>query len=299
MASISRFRRAKDIIQAYFSTLDKRVYSHKDISDIFYKKKQEWELPEKMYARDFIEQLEKYLDLKKLEISAVGTQHYTKDNLIKYVFGEISPFEAALCIRANTHLSHYSSMFLMGLTEQLPKTIYVTFEQTEKSDRSTTTISQDAIDSAFSNPQREPAHYYEYLDYKIILLNSKFSKKAGVIRHNSIFGKNLPVTGIERTLIDIVVRPAYSGGVTEVFKAYERASEMASVNKLLSILSKLDYLYPYHQAIGFYIQKTGRYRTNQIQLLKDKGTPYKFYLTYNMTSKEYSREWHLYYPKNF
>ena len=298
MASISKFVKAKDVIQAYFSTLDKRVYSYKEISDIFYQNKPNWNLPDKMYARDFVEQLEKHLSLTKFEITSVGTQHYTRDHLVKYVFGEISPFEVALCIRAKTHLSHFSSMFMLELTEQLPRTIYVTFEQTEKPEKSNS-INQSSIDAAFSKPQREPSHYYEYLDYKIIMLNSKFTKKAGVIKHNSIYGKNLPIAGLERTIIDITVRPSYSGGVTEVLKAYERAAKALSINKIIMLLDKLNYVYPYHQSIGFYMETTNKYRQTQLSLLNEKDKLFDFYLTYNIAKKAYSKEWRLYYPKNF
>jgi predicted transcriptional regulator of viral defense system len=190
-------------------------------------------------------------------------------------------------------------MFLLGLTEQLPKVIYVTFEQTFKAKNKNLDINQESIDTAFGKVQREPDHYFTYLDYKIVLLNSKFSNKAGASRSSSIFGKNLPVTNIERTLIDITVRPAYSGGVTEVLKAYERAANIVSINKLVSILLKLDYIYPYHQSIGFYLQKSGCYKERQIDLLREKEKIYDFYLTYNMLSKEYSKEWHLYYPSSF
>ena len=62
----------------------------------------------------------------------------------------------------------------------------------------------------------------------------------------------LRFTNLERTLIDATVRPVYAGGVFEVRKAYELAKEKVSVNRLAALLQKLDYTYPYHQAIGFY-----------------------------------------------
>ena len=64
----------------------------------------------------------------------------------------------------------------------------------------------------------------------------------------------LRFTNLERTLIDAAVRPVYAGGVFEVRKAYQLAKEKVSVNRLAALLQKLNYIYPYHQAIGFYLE---------------------------------------------
>ena len=89
------------------------------------------------------------------------------------------------------------------------------------------------------------------------MISGKNTNRLGV---EEIVGPNserLQVTNLERTLIDIVVRPAYAAGIIEVIKAYRAAKDRMSVNKLLEILKKLDYVYPYHQAIGFLMQQAG------------------------------------------
>ena len=85
-----------------------------------------------------------------------------------------------------------------------------------------------------------------------------------------------------------------------MLEAYKRAAEKkVSINKLVAMLRKMNHIYPYHQAIGFYLQHSGAYSKSQIALLKRFEIEYDFYLTYNMKDKEYSKEWKLYYPKNF
>jgi predicted transcriptional regulator of viral defense system len=101
---------------------------------------------------------------------------------------------------------------------------------------------------------------------------------------------------VERTLIDITVRPVYSGGVFEVLKAFERAKEEVSINKLLGFLNQLNYIYPYHQAIGFYLTKAG-YKESQIKMVKELGINYDFYLDYQIKDPDFSEEWRIYYPK--
>ena len=63
------------------------------------------------------------------------------------------------------------------------------------------------------------------------------------------------------------------------------------------MLKKIKYIYPYHQAIGLYMQKAG-FDEKDIALLKKFGKKYDFYLNYDMTKPRYSKEWKIYYPKN-
>jgi hypothetical protein len=104
------------------------------------------------------------------------------------------------------------------------------------------------------------------------------------------------VTEIERTLIDITVRPTYAGGVFQVLNTYRRARNMASIPKLINTLKKLDYVYPYHQAIGFYLDRSG-YPRKLTSRLKDLGLDLDFYLAHNMGHKQYDDGWRIYHPK--
>jgi predicted transcriptional regulator of viral defense system len=105
------------------------------------------------------------------------------------------------------------------------------------------------------------------------------------------------VTNIERTLIDIAVRPFYAGGTSEVQRSYVKAKRKTSVDMLVSILKKINYIYPYHQVIGFYMQRAG-FGDSALNPLKKLGLKYDFYLDYGMEEKDYSKEWRIYFPKN-
>ena len=134
-------------------------------------------------------------------------------------------------------------------------------------------------------------------DQKIFLLNGKNTGRLGVEEFQS--NGKIAVTNVERTLIDISVRPFYSGGISQVLNAYKLAKEKdVSINKLTSLLEKISHIYPYHQVIGFYLETAG-YKESQIELLNRFEIKYNFYLTYNMKETEYSPKWRLFYPKEF
>lgn len=104
------------------------------------------------------------------------------------------------------------------------------------------------------------------------------------------------MTNIERTLIDLSVRPVYGGGVGNVLAAYQRAKERVSVKALLATLKRLDYVYPYHQAIGFYMERAG-FDAPSCHKLCRLGLKFDFYLCHNIRNKAYDGFWRLYYPK--
>ena len=109
-------------------------------------------------------------------------------------------------------------------------------------------------------------------------------------------GANLRVTNIERTLIDIAVRPAYAGGPLQVLAAYRGAMDRVSVGVLVATLRKLEYIYPFHQAIGFYMERAG-YPESKFTRLKELGLEFDFYLSYGVKDPEYIPKWRLYIPR--
>jgi predicted transcriptional regulator of viral defense system len=146
-------------------------------------------------------------------------------------------------------------------------------------------------------PERLSNDIFSYGNARLVLLQGKNTGRieVGTIDWNQ---ERLPVTKLERTLIDIAVRPAYAGGVYQVLEAYRRAQPKVSAAILLATLKKLNYAYPYHQAIGFYMQRAG-YALQQYERLRELGLSYDFYLAHDLRDLAYDPEWRLHYPKGF
>ena len=187
-------------------------------------------------------------------------------------------------------------MALHGLTDQIPKTVYVNREQSEKNIGGK--LSQAAIDRTFARQQRKSKYIYEYEGWRIVLLSGKFTGRLGVAKMKGPDGENLEVTDLERTLIDVAVRPAYAGGVFAVLDAFRMARQYVSSERLLRYLRKMAYVYPYHQVLGFYMQRAG-YKTRDYAGLKKAGLSFDFYLAHGLAEKEYDSDWRLFHPKGF
>lgn len=289
---VESFARAKPVITDFFTKAEYYAFTIYDLRVIFENKRELWKIAQYRTYHDFIKFLvaQELLSLHNLE----GQWGSVKQIWVKS--GGIN-YDIALTIKKGGYLSNYTAIFLHGLTLQIPKTIYVSVDKYEVINRpSRVVLEQDAVDNAFSKPQRTTSKTYQSKDdgFRYSIVQKKYSSiNVGVVKRG-----RYRVTDIERTLIDIAVRPAYSGGVFEVLSAFENAKEKLDVQKMYDYLNELNYIYPYHQLIGFYMYKAG-YSDKNLKLFHNKISPINFYLTYNISSKKLDSNWNMYYPMGF
>jgi hypothetical protein len=214
-----------------------------------------------------------------------------------YVVGQVSLYDLLQSVGTEGYFTHFTALHLNQLTEQIPKTIYFNVEQRAKGGGGS--LTQEAIDRAFKGKPRETSNVIEYKGTRICKLNGRNTDQLGVIpvQTEDAVGQ-LRVTNIERSLIDATVRPNYSGGVAVVAGAFEEAKDRLSVNKIKAYLKKLGYTYPYHQAVGFYLERAG-VEQSRLALLRRLPMDFDFYLTYGMKSTDYDEGWRLFVPKRF
>jgi len=219
----------------------------------------------------------------------------TRKSFPRYIWDEATPYEVALSLRKGSYLSHASAVFLHGLTQQIPRTIYVNKEQTPKP-ASPGSLTQAGIDRAFRNTPRTSNYVFLYANTRIVLLSGKNTGDLEVSEIPGSDGKPLRATKLERTLIDIAVRPAYAGGVFDVLAAFRSAvTRGVSIPVLTATLRRLEYVYPFHQAIGFYLRNAGA-PDKSLTKLRDLGLDFNFYLTNRMPEPHYDPEWRIYFP---
>jgi hypothetical protein len=287
---LSRIEIAKPDIVRSFDENPKRVFTKTDLARVLSSNRSFWRLTQNTTVDYFTAFLVEKSKLREVQLASSSYSGF-----VRYAWGEVSEYQVALSVRPRAYLSHGTAIFLHGLTDQIPQTIYVNQEQSPKPTPSGV-LSQSSIDHAFSNQQRKSGYVLRHKESRIVLLNGKNTGNLGVVKLLGPLQEELDVTSIERTLIDIAVRPIYAGGVFQVLEAYKSARDTVSVNTLIATLKKLNYVYPYHQVIGFYLQRAG-YEEKRYERLKRLGLDFDFYLTYGMKDAEFDRKWRLHYPK--
>lgn len=285
-----------DIIR-YFDQLPDKIHRQKDMARHLDEQRSFWRLAMSTTVQDFIRYLADSAKLTKIVFPF--PKPYKKE--IRYAWGEVTLYEVMLTLKPGCYFSHYTAMAFLGLTEQLPKTTYVNFEQLNAGPTNGE-LTQKGIDLAMRRPVRVSGNIAETKDFRVCIVSGKNAQNYGVIEEPVMgAGKSLGqlrYTRMERTLVDIAVRPVYSGGVTEVLKAYRLAKDRVSVNVLAATLEKLAYTYPYHQVIGCYLERAG-YKASQLDLLRRFPMEFDFYLTHGMKETEYNKDWRLHVPKGF
>lgn len=281
-----------DIIK-YFDSLPRQVFDRSDIETVLEEQREFWHLPETTTLWTFLEFLENSTELNAERLD------FSYRPITKYVWGKVPLYTLLLSLRPGCYLTHSTAMYFHKLTDQMPQIININVEQTPKPRYASSELDQEGIDLAFANPTRMSHNTAEYGGRTIRLLNGLHTGNTGVIEMPGPEGEMLRITDVERTLIDIAVRPEYSGGVFAVLEAYKRACNKVSINRLITHLKSIDYIYPYHQVIGFYLTKAGCYPKSEINLLRDFEISYDFYLMHQIQETDYSSEWRLYFPRGF
>src|SRR5882672_1845160 len=211
--------------QERLASSPKRVYSPMDLAIQITQLHAEHAFPRSTSERKFQRLLLESGTLK--EIALTATYPFEAK---RYHWDSFSPHELALSIKPGSYLSHGTAAYLHNLTDREPETIYVNKEQSFKNSKGN--LTQAGINRAFSNKQRHSGYVVTHNQVKITLLSGKHSDRLGVIKMTGRQGEQLELADLERTLIDISVRPGYAGGAKAVAEAYRRAVPKTSVTRL-------------------------------------------------------------------
>lgn len=285
------FEKHLDKIKKVLQSQEASVLTLTELKSFFRSHRSEWGVPQHVDYNDLIKDLQR---LELLKILSLKTPDKFTEKLL-YSFGEPSVFSVAIALRTGSWVSHLSAAYVHQLTVNMPLAVYTTREQTYKPGGSGTYLTQESITNAFSRPPRLSNQRYEYLDSSIYLLESAYTDQAGVTNFK-FFENTIKVTNLERTLIDLCVRPQYGGGVYSVSEAFFRAKERVLIPRLIALLRATGYKYPYHQSVGFYLEKA-EYPEELVN--KFEGAfqfDYDFYLTNEMKRPKFDERWRLYVP---
>lgn len=296
----SRIQIAKpDIVKAFAA--GPRVLRMQDVADVFNRQRDFWRLTKSTSLASFLRFMTEKTSLKVVRFE------FPNREVSGFTWGEVPLLETLLGLVERGYYSHYTAVRIHGLTEQVPKTIYLSREKSSGSAvrrEHSEPFDQKAIDSAFARPPRMSRNEIELPDeqVRVVLLESAYQGGLGITAGEIHLGGerslHLRYTGLERTLIDIAVRPFYAGGVFEVAKAFDRSRDRLSVNTMSAMLRRMAYGYPYHQVIGYYLERA-EYKASLVELFRRQPMDRDFYLTHDMGKTSYISRWRLHVPQGF
>lgn len=275
-------------IKQDIEALPPQAWNRKDFENYLAERRAAWNAPKYLTPNLLINFL---VDNEIAYERTISSKEYGRK--VRYVTGDVPLLRLVCSFYKNSYLSHATALHVHGLTS-LDK-IFVNHEQSPK--RSTTRLSQARIDQAFQNQPRRSSFEFQMEQYSILFLNGKHTRNAGVttVEHSS--AGTLRVTSLERTLIDCTVRPQYAGGIQAVAALLPRAHEQISPAEIVRLLANTKYAYPYHQSIGFLLERAGM-PSRALEPLRRLPRRFKFYLDYRMKHPAYDAGWQIYYPSD-
>lgn len=242
-------------------------------------------------TKDLQEQLERDLpvlffdkelrDRVKADQAKYGFSESTKNRLIKsasalklqwntpkkfgslFTFGleAVTEFDilAAWTSQKGCYLSHYSAIYFNELIDQRPNDYFITSEKTGKSRAEPAPLKPLVVKQAFLKPARTTQNFFEFDQKKFYLLEKVWLKSPGVVSRTLESGSKkveIKITSKERTFIDSIISPHYSGGLATIVKAYGEVS--LNIKELKNLYDTIDPIYPYWQNIGLLLEKMGK-----------------------------------------
>lgn len=266
-----------------------RVHRPRELDQLISRQRDTWQIPSSVGTTTVIRELCDAGVLREVRLAFPGRGQ------TRYTVPRTTAYDIALSLHRECYLTHHTALYLHGLVEIEPRDVYVNLEQSNRSDPNAELV-QTAIDAAFRRSPRITNNVATLESRRLVYLNGRQTGGLGVISKKGANGTTLRLTNVERTLIDAVVRPAYSGGISTVLSAFRRATRRMSTARLKEMLDEMQFAYPYHQSIGFLLEKSGTYSERAIVPFRSMAKEVDFYLDYRMRKPCYSAEWRLHYP---
>ena len=220
--------------------------------------------------------------------------------LLTFNLNKIQIIDILAAFYPRYYLSHFSALYLHELTDHRPEEYFLSKEITGRTPCYSQEKIPERIRQNFLKSPRKTSKYLTYKKTKITLLDKQDLGKIGIQNKSLKIDKkrkvNISFTSLERTLVDSIISPHYSGGIKTVIIAFAKAR--INIDKLYKIYKAYSPFYPYWQSIGFLFHKLNKTFACKKWSQYFSSPKTTFYLDKNFNENwAYDSDWKIYYPK--
>lgn len=214
---------------------------------------------------------------------------------------DINVYELATSVLPDGYFCNLTAVYHHSLTNQVPNVVYWCHEKlAPQKHRDVEKLSDARIRSALVKPHRHTSFIIQHNAQEILVIAGTRGFDHGVekiLNQHSPCPADSRITGLERTLIDAVVSPHYNGGLTSLCDYFRAAQQRLDMDRMLDIYGKMDFVYPYAQSLGFFMEHCGM--QNHAKELRSAYPPrQRFYVDHGAkTTWVYNEQWMIFYPK--
>ncbi|RBQ31170.1 hypothetical protein CRU92_08340 [Arcobacter sp. FW59] len=229
--------------------------------------------------------------LKLLEDGLVAHTITIRDiEKIRYTLNkEFDIYDFVYSLEKNGFFPMFTSLNIQGLTNFRDNFIFISKERMKRVNFNSKDITQEAIDKAFKNkPRRTKAHNTIY-NYNIVMLESNNTQEIGIINYNGY-----KISSINRAFIEIISNIQYSKTPDDVIYEFKNLKDNLDINEIFNIIEKFDFVYPYYQLAGYYLEKIG-FLKDELYKFFNKKTDLIFYTIKNKEKYTLDEYWSIKY----
>jgi predicted transcriptional regulator of viral defense system len=218
---------------------------------------------------------------------------------------DVDPLEIIHAFNESAYISFLTALYHNELVDHNPNIIQLSIERSSRGVRTAslfTDLDRYKVRDTFVKQPRATGYAMTYKDHKYEVYSRENTNKLGVYEKGfSINSRQLkiPITDIERTLIDCTVAPHRIGGIDLLLSYYKAAGPKLNLERLRDYYFNLKLLYPYWQRIGFILERSlgsdiaDKWNGFFYQIKSD------FYVTHQYKSTwKLDEKWKIYYPAN-
>ena len=265
--------------QILYTLNEKRFFSINDIANILDKLKEENLVSNSLSQNDFY--------LKLLHDGLISHTITIRDvEKIRYTLNkEFNIYDFVYSLERNGFFSMFTSLNIQGFTNFRENFIFISKERMQRVNFSSKNITQEAIDKAFSNKPRKTKAYNTIYNYNIVMLESNNTQGVGIINYNGY-----KVSSINRAFVEIISNIQYSKTPYDVIGEFRQLKDKLDINEIFKIIEKFDFIYPYYQLAGYYLEKIGFLKEELSRFFNNK-TNLIFYTMKNKTNYDLDEYW--------
>lgn len=265
--------------QILYTLKKKGFFSINDITSILDELKEENLVSNSLTQNDFY--------LKLLDDGLVAHTITIRDiEKIRYTLNkEFNIYDFVYSLEKNGFFSMFTSLNIQGLTNFRDNFIFISKERMKRVNFNSKDITQEAIDKAFTNkPRRTKAHDTIY-NYNIVILESNNTQEIGIIKY-----KGYKISSINRAFVEIISNIQYSKTPDDVIYEFKNLKDKLDINEIFNIIEKFDFVYPYYQLAGYYLEKIG-FLKEELSKFFNKKTDLIFYTIKNKEKYTLDEYW--------
>jgi len=182
-----------------------------------------------------------------------------------------------------------TALNIQALSDFREEYIFVSKERSTKIEQGNVTLTQENIDNAFSKKPRRTNAYDKIDNHVVVLLEANKTDTFEVIEYNGY-----RVSSVNRAFVEMITNVQYLQSSETIIEVFTKIKEKLNLDTIYTIIEKFDFIYPYFQLAGFYLEQIGFLKAELVKFY-DKKSKLNFYTQKNKNHYEFDEYWKVYY----